>query len=504
MTVSNKRIACNTVAQYIRTILNAVVALLGARFVLQTLGVNDYGIYTLVAGVIAMFGFISNSLVVAIQRFLACAIADDDILVESRLYSASQIIHIALGTIIFLILVFSASYIVSHLNISADKREETLYVFYLVSLNFVFTVVSVPQQAALVAYEKIIPLCLLSIIESLLKLFLAIGLPFVFESPLLFYAAGLTVISFVIRLSYTPVLRWYIPSLRFSFCIYIEDIKRILHFAGMNLFGGIANLARNQGVNVLLNLFFGTVINASYSLANQINSQLLFFSTCVFQSSNSQIMQCSRRGEFEKLGSLLSAVSRFAFSVYFVITVPLFICSECILEIWLGTVPPYSSAFVKLMLLCSYTELFSVPLMYIIQAKGRINAYFIVVSLLMISSLPVSYFLLHYGFKPYVVYFSVLFVDVVLLIYRIWFVRTILDSSICRRYILVLVRCFLVCLLGLSLASVVVSFCEKGVQSILLSIVCTIFVIAPFIVMFLSSKEEKGKILVYVREKISK
>lgn len=503
MAVNNKRIVYNTVAQYARTIVSAVVALLSTRYVLSSLGVSDYGIYALVAGVISMFGFLSNSLVVAIQRFLACAIADNDVAIESRVYSASQVILFFIGGCILLILMFSASCIVSHLNIVEDRRIDALYVFYLVAVNFVLTVVSVPQQAALIAYEKIVSLCIIGIIESLLKLLLAISLLFVTKSHLCFYVVGLSIITLFIRFSYTLVLRRCLPFLRFTFFVPATELRHIMQFAGVNLFGGVANLARNQGVNVLLNLFFGTVLNASYSLANQINSQLLFFSTSIFQSSNSQIMQCVRRGNYSRLGSLVTSVTRWAFSIYFLITMPIFSFSKIIIETWLGEMPPYTDDFVRLMLLCSYIELFSVPIMYIIQANGKINSYFSIVSALIISSLPVSYFLLKTGFAPYSVYFGILIVDLLLLVYRLWFVKNVIGTKLCIRFIKMIVRCFLVCAIGLFLSTTLAFFFDKEIGEILLSILCSLFLVVPINVVVLCNKEERCKILAYVRNNVS-
>jgi len=424
MKEQNKIIIKNTIAQYIRVITTALVSIISVRIVLNKLGTDDYGIFSVIAGFIALFGVLNSSLIVSIQRHISYEIPTGNNSKISTLYSTSFTIHILLAIIVFILSETVGLYfMVNFMKFPVGRLDAAILVFHSVVISFILNIISIPQQAILIAYEKIYLSSVIGIIDVFLKLAIAILLVYIDSDKLIFYAYGCLIIAIITFILYLVSTYISIKQIRLKITIDKTCFHQLIGFASWNLFGGIANLGKIQGVNVLLNIFFGTAINAAYGLANVINSQLLFFSSSIFQSSNSQIIQSYRKHDYERLNFITSQTTKFAFIIYFCITSVFLISSHEILTIWLGNVPPYCSIFVRLMLLNSYIELFSSPLMFIMQASGNIKNYFLCISSVMILILPISYVLLKCGAEPYTVLTITITINLILLYIRIWFVK---------------------------------------------------------------------------------
>lgn len=424
MKYQNKILLKNTIAQYLRIIISIIGTLISTRIVLAQLGISDYGIFSVLAGFIALFGILNNSMIVAVQRFLSYEIPLNNNLRLNQIYSTSIIIHLIIATIVVILCETVGLYFVkTQMTFASGKLDDAIFVFHCVVISFAFNIISIPQQGTLIAYEKIFLASIVNIIETLLKLFAAILLMLVTADKLILYAIFYVIISIIIRILYTLCVKHYISDLKFQFRFNKQTCKELTGFASWNLLGAIANVGKVQGVNILLNLFFNTVVNAAYGIANQINSQLLFFSSSIFQSSNSQIVQSFRLRDGNRLQFLVFQSSKFAFILYFIVTLFVFSTTEDLLFVWLDNVPEYCSIFVKLMVVNSCIELFSSPLMLITQATGQIRNYFIVISSVMILILPISYVFLQLGYNPYIVLYVSIVINIILLIIRMIFVK---------------------------------------------------------------------------------
>lgn len=410
----------NTIAQYARIIITIIVQLFSARIILQQLGVEDYGIYSVIAGFITFFGVLNSSMITSVQRYLSYGIAEKNNSRIKQIYNNSIFIHLVLAGIVLLLCETVGIFFIKHCMVFPDgKTHEVMIVFQCVIFSFILNIISIPQQAVLIAFEKIFLSSIVGIIEVIIKLGIALALA-LFSNKLISYAFLTAIVSLLIRLSYNYIVTRFV-HLKFKAKCKINTIKELLSFASWNLFGGIANIGKVQGVNIILNNFFGTIINASYGIANQLNSQLLFFSTSIFQASNSQIIQAYSKQDYSRLDFLICKSAKFAFAIFFIVTLPIYICTDEILLIWLGTIPEYCSSFVKLMLLNSYIELFSTPLMFIMQASGKIKKYFLIISSIMLLIIPISFICLKLGMKPQSVLITTICVDLILLIIRILF-----------------------------------------------------------------------------------
>lgn len=504
MNNQNKILIQNTIAQYIKIIVSVLTSLLSTRIILQQLGVEDYGIFSVVAGFISLFGVLNSSMIVSVQRFISYEIPTGDSNKISYIYSTSVIIHIIIAFVTFVLCeTIGLFFLKNYMSFPSGKLDEALTVYHCVVISFVINIISIPQQAALIAYEKLFLSAVIGIVEVLLKLIAAILLIYISGSKLICYSFLFLAVSVLIRILYSIILKLNVKSLRFRFCYEKTLYKKLLSFAGWNLFGGIANLGKIQGVNVILNMFFNTAINAAYGIANQVNSQLLFFSSSIFQSANSQIIQSYRKNDESRLKFLVFKTSKLAFVLYFSVALFVFISVDDLLKLWLGDVPEYCNLFIKLMLINSCIELFSTPLMFITQATGKIRNYFILISAVMLMILPISYVLLSHGFPPFTVLTVTIVINILLLIIRLIFVKHNTSFDI-RSYAMdVILKAFMIIVISTILLNLALKFDSLWLR------LGSVLILSPSVVIFLAynillSKEERDAVKRYVKERVHK
>lgn len=502
MKQENKIIIKNTIAQYIKTIVSVIVSIYSARIILQQLGVEDYGIYAVIVGVVALFGVLNSSMIVSVQRFISCEIAHKNYPQINKIYSTSTLTHIALAMIVLLLAETIGLYFVSNYMVFPDgKLDDAIYVFHCVIVSFSINIISIPQQAVLVSFEKIFISSIIGIIDTLLKLAMAFALICFKDYKLVAYAMMFACVSIFIRILYSIAVKLYIPELKFDRIFCKKTFKEITNFAGWNLFGGLANIGKVQGVNVILNTFFGTVVNAAFGLANQINSQLLFFSSSIFQASNSQIVQSYKKQDYNRLKSLISSSAKTAFVVFFIISMPLLIVTNDIIKLWLGEVPQYCSMFVILMLLNAYIELFSSPLMLITQATGRIKNYFLVISSVMIMILPLSYIALKMGSSPYSVLYVTIGINIILLTIRLWFVSFNAKIPIAFYIKEVIIPAIIIIVISILIGHYVSNSISIDICRILTAFILSPIIIGTLSITLLFKKSERKQLLKYVLKK---
>lgn len=431
MLKSNKIILKNTVAQYLKVILSTIISLFATRIVLRQLGVADYGIFSVIAGFVTLFGVMNNSMIVAVQRFVSYEIPTKDYKKISSIYSTSLYIHCGIALLILILCETIGLYFLKHkMLFPAGRLEDAIFVYHCVVATLIFNVLSIPQQALLISFEKIYISSLIGILDTVLKFGGAVILIYLDTDKLKAYALIYAFVSVTIRLLYTYSVRHFITDIRFNNSFNYGLLKELFSFASWNLLGAVSNILKLQGVNVVLNMFYGTIINTAYGLANQVSSNLNVLSSSIFQSSNSQVIQSYRRNDMQRMNSLVISMTKIAFSLFFIISLPVICLSDQLFMLWLGEIPEGVTILLRLMLINAAIELFSVPLMYIMQATGNIKHYFIVVSLTMLLILPISYILLKIGFPYYTVLLVTMVINIFLLIIRIAFVAINANFSV--------------------------------------------------------------------------
>ena len=400
---NNKRIAKNTIILYFRMLLLLVVSLYTSRVVLDALGAEDYGIYNVIGGVIVMFSFINSSMATSTQRFLTFELGKGDTVQLKRCFSASLNIHIALGLII---LVLAETIGLWFVNAKLVIPQERLYaaniVYQCTIVSFILGITQVPYNASLIAHEKMSVYAYISIIEAFSKLGIAFAIKYYGNDRLVFYAILILISQVLILLLYRAYTIRSYKECRFKLFWDKGLYKQLTSFAGWNLFGSIAWIFRGQGLNIILNLFFGPLLNAAKGIADKVMSSVMGFVSNFNVAMNPQITKNYATGDISSMEKLCYRGNKFAFLLLFLITFPAMLNIDYILNVWLVEVPEYTEIFVILILVTSLVDAFLGNSQYItaLMATGKIKYYQIVVGCIIIMVLPLSYIVLKLGGSP--------------------------------------------------------------------------------------------------------
>ena len=421
---SNHRIIFNSVVLYMKIVICMAISLFTVPLVLHALGDKDYGLFNLIAGVIAMLAFINSAMTVSTQRYLSVTIGERDKTKLLQVYNLSILLHILIGIVIVLLIEISIPLLMNYaLNIGDDQKEVAYLLFQFLSVSIFFTVITVPFDAVLNSYENMLFFSITGIIEAVLRLILALSLTMFTAGRLEIYGLFTAVISLVILLikyfychyKYKD-LYIHFPSLR-NKKLFVE----IASFAGWNTLSSFALIGRNQGVALILNSFFGTIINASYGIANQVNGVLNYFSATIQKSINPQLMESEGLHEHQRLTNLTFALTKYSVFILCAISIPLIIELPYIFKIWIGKIPPYTIAFTRLVIVLSIITQASSGFMSAVQSSGKIKAYTITICISTLSGLVFAYYVLKRGGAPDTALMAICIVEVFVLSLRAYF-----------------------------------------------------------------------------------
>lgn len=409
---NNKRIAKNTLLLYCRMLLTIVVGLYTSRVVLNTLGVSDYGVYNVVGGIVAMLSFLNSALTAASQRFIAFELGRGDISKLKRIFCTSVTIHAILAVIIFVIAETVGLWFVNtHLNIDADRMVAANWVYQFSIFTFMLTVLSVPYNSCIVAHEHMNAFAYTSILEVTLKLLIVYFLLVINYDKLITYGILVFAVALVVRLTYGVYCKRNFEECTYHLIFDKGLFKEMFSFAGWSVVGNLGFSFKDQAANVILNLFFGTVINAARGVALQVNGIIAGFSTNFLMALNPQITKQYASGNIKDSMKLVYAGSRFSFFLLAFIAIPIMINLDYLLKLWLGIVPKYTSNFLFLTLVSALINSMAQPLVTALQATGKIKFFQISICIVMLCELPLAYIILHFGGKPYMAMYPTIFVS---------------------------------------------------------------------------------------------
>lgn len=403
MDAANRRIAANTLYMYVRLFTVMVIGLYTSRLALEILGVSDYGLFSVVGGVLALFTFISASLGNATSRFLNVEMGkpEGDV---NRTFCINVTLHVVLALLIFVLAETIGLWYISHkLNVAPGKLEDALFVYHVSILTACLGIINTPYQSLFLAHEQFRFQALLDIFNSLIRLGCILLLSFYEgDRALCLYSVifSLTaLISFIIY-QYVAHLEW--PQIvRLRFVRRWSEYCDVLVFGNWNLLATVSYMARSSGSDLLLNAFFGTSVNGSYAIGKTVSSQVATFS-CNFDSASSpQIIQAYAAGDRNRVGYLVNKTGRYNLLLFNLIFFPLFIELDYILHLWLGQVPEGALTFVRLNLLVAGVSLTCGGIGPLLRAFGRIKWFQIELSSFFLICIPVGYYLFSVGFSPY-------------------------------------------------------------------------------------------------------
>ena len=430
---ATNRIAFNTGILYFRMFLTIGITLYTTRLVLSTLGDVDYGILNLIGGIILMLSFLNNAMATATQRFLSFFQGKKDILMQKKVFKNSLIIHFLIAVFLVILLEFIRIFIFSGvLNIPANRLNAAGIVYHFMSGTVFFTVLSVPFNGSLIAHENMLWVAIVNIFESLLKLGAALFL-FQLEGDKLIYYSFLTaLISIVTFLLYAVFCFSKYEECKINLPITIDKpmAKDLTSFAGWNLFGALCGLGKTQGLAILLNVFFGTLVNAAYGISNQVSGQLNFFSGTTLRAINPQILKSEGDNDRERVIKLSLIASKFGFLLLAIFAIPCIFEMPAILNFWLKKTPAYAVPFCSLLLVAFMVNQMTVGLDSAAQATGKIKKYMLLVGSTKLLIIPTAYILLKFKFSIYHVFHCYIVLEGLGGLCRIYILKTLVGLSV--------------------------------------------------------------------------
>nr|WP_320016126.1 lipopolysaccharide biosynthesis protein [uncultured Desulfobacter sp.] len=426
----NRRIAKNTIFLYLRSIVVLLVSLYTSRIVLATLGVDDYGIYNVVGGVVAMFSCISGALSGAISRFITFELGRGDKHRLSTVFSTSVLIQLMIaGILVSLVLTGGGWFLNTKMNIPVERLDAANWVLICSAVSFGVKLISVAYNAMIIAHEHMKAFAYLSMLEVLLKLGVVFLLMTSSFDKLKTYAVFLLGISIVIQLTYFIYCRIRFSESRFRLMWDKALLKEMFGFAGWAFFSHSVGMMNTQGVNILTNMFFGVALNAARGIATQVEGSLSQFIGNFSTSMNPQIVKSYAAGEKDYMFQLICRGSKFAYFLALVFVVPLFIEADTVLRIWLGEVPAYATVFLRLTLLAMLPQVLGGILFTAAMATGNIRSYAIAVNGVSVFVFIFSWVLFCLGFPPEAAYCVHIFIRIVLVGVRVLLLKGMIAIS---------------------------------------------------------------------------
>ncbi|OKZ21174.1 MAG: hypothetical protein BHV77_08760 [Bacteroides sp. 43_108] len=482
VSANNKRIAKNTLLLYFRMLLTMAVSLYTSRVVLSTLGVEDYGIYNVVGGIVAMFSVISGSLSAAISRFITYELGKGDKKALERIFSSAVTIQLTLGIIILILAeAIGVWFLNAKMNIPESRMYAANWVFQLSTITFIINLISVPYNAAIIAHERMSAFAYISILEVSAKLLIVYMLLLSSIDRLIFYAILMTSVALIIRFVYGYYCKRHFEECSYHFIFDATLLKRMFGFAGWNFIGSCSAILRDQGGNIVINLFCGPAVNAARGIAYQVNSAVNGFVSNFMVALNPQITKSYASGDREYMMTLIYQGARLSFYILLMLSLPVIINVDYILELWLKMVPDHTTLFVQLVLIFAMSESISNPLITAMLATGNIRNYQIVVGGLQMLNLPISYILLRNGCIPETVLIVAICISQCCLLARLYMLKGMIGLSV-REYMnkvyfnvlaVTILSAIIPCFLSYYLHETFISF----IMICAISVICTFSVI---------------------------
>lgn len=483
--MNKKRIFKNTFLLYIRMLLVMGVTLYTSRIVLKVLGVEDFGIYNVVAGLATSFVFFSSSLSNSTQRYLNFELGRGSIEKVKEIFNMSFLIYIIIATLIFFLIdIAGVWFLENRLQIPISRMSAARWVLHTFSISLCITLIGSTFDSILIAHENMKIYAYVGLVDAFAKLLLVYFLMFINGDKLILYSIIILIITIISRS--LPAIYCFRKYSECKFCLTWNKklFTEMFRFMGWNVMGCAVYAINEQGISILLNVFFGPVVNAAKAIANQVNSAVNNFTTNFFVATRPQIVQQYASGNLSDSLKLVFDSSRYGFYLMWMICLPLILQRDYILSIWLEKVPTYTSQFIFWILIYSLVNLLSTPLWNLIQAIGKMKSYILIGSIVYLSAFPISYILLKYGYNAVIAFQVLAIVRLLYVIVTAYIVRHFAHFSIISYLTQVIRPIILVIVFSAGLMFFIDSlFDESNIFSLLVT--CSISVCVVFLFIYI-------------------
>lgn len=420
---SNRRIAKNTVLLYIRMIVMMLIGLYTSRVILQVLGVSDYGVYNAVGGVVAMLTVLTSSLNTAISRYLTFELGKGDAEKLKRVFSVSLNVQILIAIVVVILGVLAGGWFLNHkMNIPDGRMDAANWVLYCSLLSFAVALISVPYSASIVSHERMNVYAYMTILDVTLKLLIVYALEISPYDKLKSYAVLLLIVAILIRFIYARYCKKKFQECTYHFVIDVPLLKELSGFAGWNFLGNSTWIFNNQGVNILINIYFGVTYNAARGIANQVEGLAMHFVSNFMTALNPQITKSYAAGELPQMHQLVCRGTKFSFFMVLFFAIPLCLETKQILNLWLAQVPDHAVLFVRMTFLSTFCTVLGYTLVTAQLSTGKIKKYQIIMASVCVWVFPLTWIAFKCGLDAvwaYIVFFVIYFILIFVRIYLV-------------------------------------------------------------------------------------
>jgi O-antigen/teichoic acid export membrane protein len=481
-----------------------LVTLYTSRVILNTLGVEDYGIYNVVGGVVSLLSVFSSAMSTATQRFLSFEIGKGDFVQLKKTFNAAHIIHIGIALFVFILAeTVGLWFVKNYLVIPNERMNAAIWVYHFSILSFMISIIQVPYNATIIAHERMSVYAYLSVFEVILKLLIVFMLTWISYDKLKLYGILYLSVTILITSSYRIYTLLNFKESKFEL---VKDKKlyiTLISYSGWNLIGNLAAVVKGQGINLLLNLFFGPVINAARGIATQVQIAVHSFVSNFQMAVNPQIVKSYAIDDRDYMNTLIISSAKFSFYLLSLLSLPIILEVKQILILWLKIVPDYANIFTILSLILILITSVSGPLITALLATGNIKTYQTVVGILLIMILPISYVLLKVGYPPHVTLYVAFIIEIIALFMRLLFLKRMIKFPVLKFIKEVLVRNLLIILLSLSLPLFIRSTMEENIFR-LIAIVSVSVIWTAVVIIFVGLNKSERKLILTIINKVFK
>ena len=502
----NKIIARNTTFLYIRTIVVLLISLYISRAILKVLGVSDFGVYNVVAGFVLMFELLSSSLTSSVQRYYNYEKGKRGNKGIQDVYIATIFIQVIIATIV---VVFSETiglwYINNKMVIPADRLYAAKIVFHITVASLVVSIMQIPYISIIFAKEKMFFISLIGILDAILKLIAVWGISIFEFDSLVIYSLFLFCVTCFDLLSYFIYSKCSFKELRVSKNWNLSLFRPMFIFTMWSAVSGFANIIKNQGINIVLNFYFGPIVNAARGISYQIKSALLGFVINISTAARPQLVESYAEGNYDRSLSIMYSISKITFYAIFIPALPLMLEIDYVLELWLGNnIPEYTNLFAIWVILVTLTDILITPLSMIIYAKGKIASYNVIFSAIGLLIFPIAIITFQKINNPVVVFVESFIISIFQLLFSVFVVVRLIKMQIIKYIWNVMIPIIVVSFSSLSLSVLINNNIEANTLGFFIKFIITILISLILIWLCGLKNGEKELILFYVRKVIRK
>ena len=425
---NNKRIAKNTLFLYMRMFVMMLTSLFTSRIILDVLGVADYGLNNIIGGVVVLFSFLNGALLSATQRHLNFHLGQNDFMQTNVAFCMSMNTYFLLSVLVVILgETIGLWFINTQLNIPSERVYSAQWVYQFTLMQFVISLLRVPYNASIIAYERMNFYAYISLLEVMAKLAVVYFLYITIFDKLIFYSFLYTVVPFIITFIYKIYCNKCFETTKYRAIWNKVVFKEIFSFSGWSLFGSFANLIAQHGVNILINVFYGVTVNAAAGIANQVSNNVYGFISNFQTAFQPQIVKTYAAKEIGRFNRLIFQTSKFSYFMVIVLVMPIFFTIDGILKLWLKEVPAYTAIFCRLILIFLSIEAITAPLWMSVQATGKIRNYQILMASMIFLNFPLAYIVLKVGLPVYAVWIVRIMVNIFVMTARCIYMKKKLE-----------------------------------------------------------------------------